>query len=41
MKYNSELIKERNIERRKMQQEYGRNSKTYRREIRVLRDAAA
>ena len=28
-KYNSELVKERNIERRKMQKEYGRNSKTF------------
>ena len=40
-KYKSELIKERNRVRREMQQELGRNSKTYRREIRILRDAAA
>ena len=38
--YRRELIKERNSQRRKMEREFGRNTKTYRREIKELRDAA-
>ena len=38
--FQRELIKERNIHRRKMEVEFGKNTKTYRRKIKELRDAA-